>query len=287
MDFLYRWRRPILAVLVMIVLATLLSYTAKLRGHVLTLSAVAGIVESPVGGVITHVGGGVRGDVQSLTQLFRLEQENQKLKARLTLYESLKLQLEEVQADNTRLRGLLYLKSQLGSWHLLAASVVARNPNNWFSTLTIGRGSTSGVKVNMPVIVPQGVVGRIVAVSPNTSTVLLLLDPSSGAGALDVRSRSAGVVVGRDPITGTLRFQLFSHHPNVLPGDAVVTSGLSQYFPKGLLLGQVIRVAPSAGGLTETATVKPAVNFNQLETVMVVLSHPAGESTPPLSGLVP
>ncbi len=287
MDFLYRWRRPIIAVLAVMVLATLLSYTAKLRGHVLTLSAVAGMVASPIGGTIVQVSGGVRGDAQSLTQLFHLQQENQKLKSELTLYHSLKLQLEEVQADNTRLRGLLYLKSQLGSWHLLGASVVARNPNNWFSTLTIGRGSQSGIKVNMPVIVPQGVVGRVVSVSPTTAQVLLLLDPASGAGALDVRSRSAGVVVGRDPITGTLRFELFGHRPNVLPGDAVVTSGLSQYYPKGLLLGQVIRVAPSSGGLTETATVKPAVNFNQLETVMVVLSHPVGESTPPLSGLVP
>lgn len=287
MDFLYRWRRPIIAVLAVMVLATLLSYTAKLRGHVLTLSAAAAMVTSPVGGAIVHVSGGVRGDAQSLTQLLHLQQENQKLKSELTLYQSLKLQLEEVQADNTRLRGLLYLKGQLGSWRLLGASVVARNPNNWFSTLTIGRGSQSGVKVNMSVIVPQGVVGRVVSVSPTTAQVLLLLDPASGAGALDVRSRSAGVVVGRDPITGTLRFELFGHRPNVLPGDAVVTSGLSQYYPKGLLLGQVLSVAPSAGGLTETATVKPAVNFNQLETVMVVLAHPAGESTPPLAGLVP
>lgn len=287
MDFLFRWRRPIVAVLVIIVLGTLLSYTAKLRGHVLTLSAVTGMITEPVDGIIMQVGGGARGDVTSLSQLFRLQQENQKLKSELSLYQSLKLELEEVQADNTRLRGLLYLKSQLGSWHLLAASVVARNPDNWFSTLTISRGSQSGVRVNMPVIVPQGVVGRVVAVSPDSAQVMLLLDPSSGAGALDVRSRSAGVVLGRDPITGLLTFELFGHNPNVVPGDAVVTSGLSQYYPKGLLLGQVLSVSRSQDGLTETATVKPSVNFNQLETVMVVLSHPAGESTPPLQEMVP
>jgi rod shape-determining protein MreC len=287
LDFLYRWRRPIIAVLVIIVLATLLSYTAKLRGHVLTLSALTGLVTEPVGGVIMHVGGGARGDLSSLSQLFRLQQENQRLKSELTLYNSLKLELQEVQADNTRLRGLLYLKNQLGTWRLLAASVVARNPDTWFSTITIGRGSLAGVKVNMSVIVPQGVVGRVVSVSPESAQVMLLLDPSSGAGALDVRSRSAGVVLGRDPITGTLRFELFGPKPDVVPGDAVVTSGLSEYFPKGLLIGQVVGVATSQGGLTETATVKPSVNFNQLETVMVVLSHPNAESTPPLGQVAP
>jgi rod shape-determining protein MreC len=136
----------------------------------------------------------------------------------------------------------------------------------------------------MAVIVPQGVVGRTVAVSANTATVMLILDPKSGVGADDVRSQSAGVVLGQDPVTGLMQFQLFSHKPDVLPGDVVATSGLSQYYPKGLLIGQVVSVSKNQFGLTETAVIEPAVDFNKLETVMVVESHPSDASIPPIFG---
>jgi rod shape-determining protein MreC len=287
MDFLYRWRRPIVAVLVAAILSALLSYTARLRHEVLTLSAIMAAVTSPVADGLTVAGDRVGLAVGTVSQLFVLRQENERLKSELQLLHSMRLELEEVEADNNRLRGLLYLKQNLGHWTFRFANVIGRNPESWFDTVTINRGSSSGIRVNMPVIVPLGVVGRIVAVSPNTSTVLLLLDPASGVGAMDVRSRAAGVLLGRDPVTGTLQFQLFSHNPDVRPGDAVITSGFSHFFPKGLLLGEVTQVRASPNGLTEVATVVPSVNFNQLETVAVVLAHPAGESAPPLSGGIP
>jgi rod shape-determining protein MreC len=288
MDFLYRWRRPIVVTLIVAVLSAMLSYTARVRHQVLTLSAALAAVTSPAAGVVTAAGDRVAVAYGTVSHLFQLEQENQRLLAEVALLQSMRLELQEVEADNNRLRSLLYLKQQLGSrWQLLPASVIGRNPESWFDTVTLNRGSASGVRVGMPVIVAQGVVGRVVAVSPTTCTVLLLLDPSSGVGAMDVRSRAAGVVLGQVPVTGTLEFQLFSHNPDVEPGDAVITSGFSQFYPKGLLIGVVSQVRPSANGLTEVATVVPSVNFNQLETVMIVLAHPAGESAPPLGGGVP
>ena len=105
---------------------------------------------------------------------------------------------------------------------------------------------------------------------------------------MDVRSRAAGVVVGQDPVTGKLKFQLFSNQPgDVKPGDAIITSGFSHFFPKGLLLGEVSKVTTGPSGLTQVATVVPQVNFNQIETVMVVEAHPSGEAAPPLRGGVP
>lgn len=283
MDFFYRWRRPLIAVLVVMVLATMLSYTAKIRGRVLTLSVLVSTVTAPVAGVMSQAGHAVGLQVGTIGQLFALQRENRQLKNQLQLYNTMKLELSEIEADNSRLRGLLYLKRQLGHWHLTAATVIGRNPDSWFNTITVNRGSRAGVRVGMPVIVPQGLVGRIVATSPTTSQVMMLLDPASGVGAMDVRSRAAGVLLGRDPINGTLVFKLFSHHPDVKPGDAVITSGFSQYYPKGLLLGQVLSVARTQFGLTETATVAPSVDFNRLESVMIVLQHPQGESAPPLT----
>jgi len=281
-EFLYRWRRPLVAVLLVLVLTALLSYTAKLRGRILTVEAAWSFVTAPATDALSVVGVRVGGAVDAMTRLAGLEAENQKLRRELALYNSMKLELAELAADNARLRSLLYLKRTLGNWRLLPAAVIGRNPDQWFDTVTVGAGSHAGVRVGMPVLVPEGVVGRVVAVSPTTAEVMLLLDPASGVGALDVRSRAAGVVLGSNPSAGTLTFRLFSQHPDVAPGDAVVTSGFSQYYPKGLLLGTVTAVHPGPYGLTETATVVPAVNFNRLETVMIVLAHPNGGSVPPL-----
>lgn len=288
MDFLYRYRRPIITVLLVAVLSALLSYTARLRHQVLTLSSLLTTVTAPVADGLTVAGNRVGLAVGTVGQLFVLRQEVLRLKSEVLLLHTMRLELQEVEADNNQLRSLLFVKQKLGSWKLSAATVIGRNPETWFDTLTLNEGSRSGIRTGMPVIVPQGVVGRIVSVGPTTSQVLLLLDPASGVGAMDVRSRAAGVVVGQDPVTGKLKFQLFSNQPgDVQPGDAIITSGFSHYFPKGLLLGEVSRVTTGPSGLTQIATVIPQVNFNQIETVMVVEGHPAGEAAPPLRGGVP
>jgi rod shape-determining protein MreC len=113
---------------------------------------------------------------------------------------------------------------------------------------------------------------------------MLILDPKSGVGAVDARSQAAGVLTGENPVTGALTFQLFAHRPDIDPGDAVVTSGYSEYYPKGLLVGQVTRVSKDQYGLTETATVIPSVDFNNLARVMIVLRHPTTTSLPPIFG---
>jgi rod shape-determining protein MreC len=286
-EFLYRWRRPLVAVLLVLVLTALLSYTAKLRGRVLTIAAAWSFVTAPATDALTVAGERAGGAVSAVGHLAGLEAENQKLKQELALYNSMKQELAELAADNARLRSLLYLKRTLGTWKLEPAAVIARNPDQWFDTVTVNAGSTAGVRAGMPVLVPEGVVGRVTAVSPTTAQVMLLPDPASGVGALDVRSRVAGVVLGSDPVTGTLSFRLFTQHPDVLPGDTIVTSGFSQFFPPGLLIGRVTVVRPGPYGLTETATVVPAVDFNRLETVMIVLAHPSGGSAPPLITGVP
>ncbi|PSR37596.1 MAG: rod shape-determining protein MreC [Sulfobacillus thermosulfidooxidans] len=283
-GFLYRWRRLLITVLVVMVVTVSLSLTARIRGTVIGLSNIINTVVSPAESSMAFLGKETGTAISSVGDLFTLQQQNQELKRKLLEYNSMKLELAEVLAENGQLRGMVGLKKNLGSWHLQPAIIIARNPDSWFNTAVIDQGSRSGVQTGMAVIVPQGVVGRVVAVTPKTATVMLILDPKSGVGAVDVRSQSTGVVLGQDPVTGLLEFQLFSHKPDVLPGDVVATSGLSEYYPKGLLVGQVLSVSKNQFGLTETAIIKPSVDFNRLQTVMVVESHPSGTSIPPIFG---
>ncbi len=283
-GFLYRWRRLLITVLVVMVVTVSLSLTARIRGTVIGLSNIINTVVSPAESSMAFLGRETGIGISTVGDLFTLQQQNRELKRQLLQYNSMKLELSEVLAENGQLRGLVGLEQKLGTWKLDPASIIARNPDSWFNTAVIDQGANNGLRTGMAVIVPQGVVGRVVAVSPGTATVMLILDPKSGIGAVDVRSQSTGVVLGQDPVTGLLQFQLFSHKPDILPGDVVATSGLSQYYPKGLLIGQVMSVAKNQFGLTETAVIKPAVDFNRLQTVMVVESHPSGTSIPPIFG---
>lgn len=283
-GFIYRWRRLLVTVLVVMVVTVSLSLTARIRGKVVGVSNLINTVVSPAESSMAFLGREVGIGVSTIGDIFTLQQQNRALKRKLLEYRSMKLELSEVLAQNGQLRGLLGLEHTLKTWKLVSASIIARNPNSWFDTVVIDQGTHNGVKAGMAVIVPQGVVGRVLAVGPSTATVMLLLDPKSGIGAIDVRSQSAGVVLGQDPVTGLFKFQVFSNKPNVVPGDVIASSGLSQYYPKGLLIGQVVSVSHNQYGLTETATVRPAVDFNRLQTVMVVESHPSGASIPPVFG---
>ena len=279
-----RLRRLLLAALIIALVVTSMSLTAAPRVRVERVSNWMATVVSPISFSLSWIGNKVGGAVASVGRIYGLEKENKVLRSQLLEYNAMKLELTQVLADNGQLRSLLGLKTALVGWTLVPASVISRSPSSWFDTVVIDRGSNSGVAPGQSVIIAQGVVGRVLAVSPTTATVMLILDPKSGVGAVDARSQAAGVLIGQTPVTGELTFQLFAHRPNIQPGDAVVTSGYSQYYPKGLLVGQVVHVTTTQFGLTETATVRPSVDFNSLARVMVVVNHPNTTSLPPIFG---
>ncbi|CAB1129681.1 Cell shape-determining protein MreC [Candidatus Hydrogenisulfobacillus filiaventi] len=279
-GILYRWRRPVVAGLVMVLLAVSLSLTARLHHHVLALSSLAGTVTAPADAGLSWVGGRVTAVAAGVARIGRLESENARLRQQALALRTTRLELQQALADDSRLEGILHLRQALGSWRTVAADVIARNPDSWFDTVTLDRGSAAGIQPGQVVLVPAGLVGRVISTTPRTATVMLLLDPQSGVGAMDARSQAAGVAMGQGGAAGTLSLQLFSHQPDVRPGDVVVTSGFSQYYPKGLLVGQVTAVATRNYQLTTVATVTPAVNFDRLSTVLVVVSRPPGSEAP-------
>jgi rod shape-determining protein MreC len=123
----------------------------------------------------------------------------------------------------------------------------------------------------MLVVTPDGVAGKIIAVYPQSAQVLLITDPSSGAGSLLQDNRIQGVLKGTG--RGLCKLDYVMNEDAVSPGDRVVTSGLDQIFPKGLPLGTVVKVGE--GNIYKEIVVKPAVALDRLEEVLVVTSKPA------------
>jgi rod shape-determining protein MreC len=198
-----------------------------------------------------------------------VEAENAGLRREL---ESLQVQYQERRALADRARSLeqvlaLRDRSNLAT---LAAEIIAASASPDFRTLTIDKGLRQGLKRDMAVIATDGVVGRVVVASSGAAKVQLLIDRNAAAGALIERSRAQGVALGGGD--SRLRLDYVSEASDVVVGDLVVASGIDGIYPKGFTIGYVETVEKS-GPAYKRITVKPAVNFSSLETVLVVLTQ--------------
>jgi rod shape-determining protein MreC len=241
------------------------------------------VLEAVTFGVFSRVQGGVAGGIQGVrgfwgnyVALRGARAENEALRKELA---ELQVRLQEQRALAARAERLQKLMDLRVSTTLptLAAEVIAGNPNTGVRTITIDRGTTDGVRENMAVIAPAGVVGRIVGpVAAHAARVQFLIDRDAAAGAVTERTRAGGMVVGAeaDP---PLRMELVSNLADVKAGDLVVSSGLDGIFPKGFAIGQVAAVERGSG-LYLSIAVQPAVDFSSLEEVLVVMvpARPAG-----------
>jgi rod shape-determining protein MreC len=194
--------------------------------------------------------------------------ENDELKRQLA---SAQIQLQEQRALADRSRGLEQLlelrdRSKLRT---AGAEIIGASATPDFRTLTIDKGTRDGLRPDMAVIAPAGVVGRIVVPSARAAKVQLLIDRYAAAGAIIERSRAQGVVIGAGD--ERLRMEYVSEIADIAVGDAVVTSGIDGIFPKGFVIGRVEAVEKS-GGAYKRIIVKPAVDFSSLEAVLVVLT---------------
>jgi rod shape-determining protein MreC len=207
--------------------------------------------------------------------LRNVEKENAELKRQL---DAVQVELQERRALADRASGLQKLldlrdRSKLKT---TAAEIIASSASPDFRTMTIDKGTSSGLRTDMAVIAPDGVVGRVVTPSGRAAKVQLLVDRNAAAGALVERSRAQGVVKG----IGESRLQLefVSEAADVAVGDLVVTSGIEGIFPKGFTIGRVDTVEKT-GTAYKRITVMPAVDFSALEEVLVVLTPtPAREA---------
>jgi rod shape-determining protein MreC len=210
----------------------------------------------------------VRGGWTNYVSLRDVQAENQTLRQQL---DAAQLQLQEQRALAERSRGLLATLGLRDRSHLqtIAAEVIGAGASPDFKSVTIDKGTADGVRPDMAVMAPGGVVGRVVVPSGRAAKVQLLIDRSAAAGVLIERSRSQGVAVGAGD--GLLRMEYVSEVADVSVGDTVVTSGIDGIYPKGFVVGKVEAVEKSGNSYKEIL-VRPAVDFSSVEEVLVVLT---------------
>jgi rod shape-determining protein MreC len=174
----------------------------------------------------------------------------------------------ELQAENARLKNLLKLKER-PAYKTIAANVIARSPDNWAALIVIDKGSFHGLSRGMAVTNYLGLVGRIAEVSRYESKVILINSPDLSVSALCQRSRQEGLVSGT--LGGSLIMRYLPKDADIRPADIIITSGLTEVYPKGLVIGTVTDVGEEFSGLSHYAVIKPAANLSSIEEVLIVI----------------
>ena len=272
-----RLRAGYLFLVVLVGHVVLISAQVNARSGVPILEAVTFGAFAEVQRAAASVLYGIRGGWTGYVDLRGVRAENDALRRQLADAE-VQMQQQRALAARTRaLESILELRDTL-DLQTTAAQIIGTAANPEFRTVTIDKGSSQGLRADMAVIAPAGVVGRIVIASPRAARVQLLVDRNAAAGALIERSRAQGVLVGSGD--GTLSLEYVSEVSDVVVGDVVASSGIDGIYPKGLILGRVDRVDKS-GGAYRTISVAPAVDFSALEDVLVVLTSPPGKDMAP------
>lgn len=194
--------------------------------------------------------------------------ENERLNNETGFLRSQLFGVREVFLENKRLKDLLTFK-QKSSLRLVASRVIGRPLDSWSSNVIIDKGKYNGIKRGMVVINAKGLVGRVAESMDNTSKVSLINDPSLGISSIVQRSRQEGLVSGTLGTNLIMRYLPEDSDINV--NDLIVTSELSQIYPKGLLVGKVIKIGRELSGLNRYAIVKPAVDCSAVEEVLVII----------------
>jgi rod shape-determining protein MreC len=261
--------RPLLVGLLLLVIVGLVLHETG------NTQAVENLILKPVTPVQDHLSS-LTNDFSDLIQIFRdlreLRRRNEELQ---NLADSLMIEnvrLKELESENETLRQLLQFTQANPTYTFRAAEVVGhvigQDPSNLLRFIIIDVGTDDGVAKGMPVVTDRGLVGRIVEVSSRSSKVLLVTDVSSSVNAIVQSSRATGIVEGKSG--GGLVMKYIPQPVTVNVGDIILTSGLGATFPKRLVIGQVIAIHKRDIELFQQVEIKPTVDFDRLEIVLVI-----------------
>lgn len=266
-------KKSLVLLSVIALLLILLFATAQGKYKIPFSERVVSVILSPFQGVMMKVSHSVADFTGNVWELMTVYEQNKMLQSEVEQLRALHVNSNEITAENERLRLLLNYKQSAVQFDLLVAKVIARDSSDWTNSMIVNCGAGDGVVKNMAVVTPQGLVGNISEVFDNCSRVELIIDPRSSVGGIVQRaeSRVAGIVNGDIDSRMMVKLTNIPRDADIVDGDTIVTSGFGGVYPKGILIGTVARLENAEGGLLKYAVVKPAVDFQRLEEVSIIM----------------
>lgn len=266
-----RGRLLLLVFLAMSVVLITLDFRQGEGGPLETARDVVSGVVAPIQRGFTTVFRPVGDFFSSLGDLGDLREDNAAMEEELAELRQKQAQADAVISEVQELHQILDLEKHWSDMDPVTARITGRVPDNYKWAVTIDKGSEDGIVKNLAVISPDGLVGRVVEVDPNESTVLQLIDPDAAAAGRIEQSRDTGTVTGHGP-SRPFELEFVPGDARVRENDLVVTAGFDDgIFPPGIIIGNVEEVSGASSELEKDITIEPAVDFNALDYVTILL----------------
>ncbi|HYF91479.1 MAG TPA: rod shape-determining protein MreC [Symbiobacteriaceae bacterium] len=268
-------RRLMAALIALIVIFGMMTATSRERSDVTVVEKAIATVLYPFQLATDYVAERFRGAGTTIRELTQLRADNAKLREQVQGAEQLSARNDQLLQENQALRNELSMK-QKSTYPLLTSQVISRTSDNWYRTVLINHGSRDGVQPNMAVVNWQGLVGKITSVTPFTSTVQLVIDAGFGQSGFGAGAKlpSGDLGVIETVQGGHVRMKFFISDPAVQVGQPIFTSGQGP-MPADLLIGYVAGMGSNEPSQEKFVNVRPAVDFNKLDVVHVVLHYSA------------
>lgn len=255
------------------VVSILICFTFNISGG--PLNSFAGYIFVPMQTGINNSGNWILDKANDFKTLGEVLEENKKLKSQIDdLTTELNTnKLEQYELED--LRNLLELDEKYPSYEKVAASVIAKDSGNWFSTFTIDRGKKDGIQKGMNVISGSGLVGIVVDVGSNYSKVRTIISDSNKVSAMVSTTKDNFTISGSLEYMNKDKVIVFNElrdeDDKVAVGDPVVTSYVSDLYQQGILIGYIASIEKNSNNLTKSGTITPVVDFEHIENVLVIL----------------
>ncbi|NEU03370.1 rod shape-determining protein MreC [Clostridium senegalense] len=263
----------VLVIILSVCFLFLIGYTVQ-RKHVSFVENGVGTTLNSVQGVVYNIGNKVKNSFSFIFHIKDLKSENEKLKEDNKNLDKLKNENTMLADENARLRENLKFKDTRSEYEYIGADIVGRSGQNFLDGFTINRGSKDGIEKGMIAVTSVGLVGQVTSVGNNSATIQTLCNENIAvAGYVLSTKESDGIVKGYKGNEDKFLAEItgLSIDSGIKVGDTIVTSGLGKIYPKGIEIGKVLDVKEDKAAVMKSAVVKPNVDFNKLEQVLIVV----------------
>lgn len=270
-EFFEKYKKHIMrGGVLLLVLITIFSSWKKLNATL--LESAIGVVVTPFQDLTTGIYNWVDDSVTSARNKTNLKEENDQLKAQVAELLDENRRLSMYEEENEKLSALLKIAQKYADYESVGANIIAKGIGVWYDDFTIDKGTKNNVSANMVLIAPEGLVGKVVESGRVSSQAQSILDSRSSVPAMSVRTGDLGVVKGNYTLLqdGLCSMEYIDADAEIMVGDEIVTSHLSDIYPAGLAIGKVIDIETDTGGLTKYAVIEPYVDLKHLDTILVI-----------------
>lgn len=264
-------KKQILGIVISIIILIIIVIMSNIKINNLSYAqSFANFFVMPIQNGLTYLKNWVSGNNQFFTDVNNLREENEKLKEENSNLQKSLREYEIIKSENETLKEYVNLKDKYTEYQTIPAYVINKDISNYSNVIVINVGTKDGVDVNMPVISDKGLVGHIISATSTTAKVQTIIDTASSVSCTLTSSRDTLIAKGTLEGSSNLKATYIAPEATIMQGNTIETSGLGGIYPKGILVGTINKVITTKNITDRYAIIDTAVNFNKLETVLVI-----------------